>query len=59
LTTGIQVMLAATSAAPDSDRNLHGGGGGSAANGASGFRFVGMISRLPQPSLNIEPMKML
>lgn len=48
LTTGIQVMQAATSAAPDSDRNLHAGGGGgdlggSAANGASGFRFVGMI----------------
>jgi hypothetical protein len=47
LTTGIQVMLAATSAAPDGDRNLHGGGGGDigggAANGASGFRFVGMI----------------
>ena len=48
LTTGIQVMLAAASAAPDGDRGLHGGGGGgdvggSAANGASGFRFVGMI----------------
>ncbi len=48
LTTGIQVMLAAASAAPDGDRNLHGGGGGGdlgggAANGASGFRFVGMI----------------
>jgi hypothetical protein len=50
LTTGIQIMLAAASAAPDSDRNLHGssgGGGGdfggSAANGASGFRLVGMI----------------
>jgi hypothetical protein len=49
LTTGIQVLLAATSAAPDSDRRMHGGGGGggdlggSAANGASGFRFVGMI----------------
>jgi hypothetical protein len=47
LTTGIQIMLAAASAAPDGDRNLHGGGGGdiggSAANGASGFRFVGMI----------------
>ncbi len=47
LTTGIQVMLAAASAAPDEDRGLHGGGGGSlggsAANGASGFRFVGMI----------------
>jgi len=48
LTTGIQVMLAATSAAPDGDRGLHhaGGGGGdlggSAANGASGFRLVGM-----------------
>ena len=49
LTTGIQVMLAAASAAPDGDRDLHGGGGGggdlggSAANGASGFRFVGMV----------------
>ncbi len=46
LTTGIQVMLAAASAAPDGDRNLHGGGGdvgGSAANGASGFRVVGMM----------------
>ena len=48
LTTGIQVMLAAASASPDGDHDLHGGGGGgnvggSAANGASGFRFVGMI----------------
>jgi hypothetical protein len=48
LTTGIQVMLAAASAHPEGDRDLHGGGaggdvGGSAANGASGFRFVGMI----------------
>jgi hypothetical protein len=48
LTTGIQVMLAAASASPDGDRDLRGGGGGgnvggSAANGASGFRFVGMI----------------
>src|ERR1700693_540105 len=47
-TTGIQIMLAAASASPDGDRDLHGGGGGgnvggSAANGASGFRFVGMI----------------
>ena len=47
LATGIQVMLAARSAAPDGDRDLHGGGGdgnigGGAANGASGFRFVGM-----------------
>jgi hypothetical protein len=47
LTTGIQVMLAATSAMPDSDARAGGGGGGgdlggSAANGASGFRFVGM-----------------
>ena len=40
-------MLAATSAAPDGDHDLHGGGNGSlsgsAVNGASGFRFVGMI----------------
>ena len=42
-------MLAAASASPDGDRNLHGGSGGggdvggSAANGASGFRFVGMV----------------
>ena len=47
LTTGIQVMLAAASAHPDEDRDLHGNGGGDvgggAANGASGFRFVGMI----------------
>jgi len=49
LTTGIQVMLAAASAHPgDEDHDLHGGGGGGdfgggAANGASGFRFVGMI----------------
>lgn len=46
LTTGIAVMLAATSAAPDEDRHLHGGGGdlgGSVANGASGFRLVGMV----------------
>jgi hypothetical protein len=46
LTTGIQIMMAAASAHPDEDRDLHGGGGdvgGSAANGASGFRFVGMI----------------
>lgn len=49
LTTGIAVMLAASSAAPDGDRGLHhgaGGGGdagGGAANGASGFKLVGMI----------------
>jgi len=48
LTTGIQVMLAAASAHPEGDHDLHGGGGGGdigggAANGASGFRFVGMI----------------
>jgi hypothetical protein len=50
LTTSIQVMLAAASAHPEGDRDLHSGGGGgggdlggSAANGASGFRFVGMI----------------
>jgi hypothetical protein len=49
LTTGIQVMLAVASAHPgDEDHDLHEGGGGGdfgggAANGASGFRFVGMI----------------
>ncbi|MGB8062394.1 MAG: hypothetical protein WCF26_10900 [Candidatus Sulfotelmatobacter sp.] len=47
LTTGIQVMLAASQAAPDHDAgqgNLSvGEAGHSAANGASGFRFVGMI----------------
>jgi hypothetical protein len=47
LTTGIQIMLAAASANPDGDHHLHEGGGGdagsSAANGASGFRFVGMV----------------
>ena len=48
LTTGIQVMLAAASASPDGDRErLHGGGGGdpggSAVNGASGFRLVGTV----------------
>jgi hypothetical protein len=48
LTTGIQVMLAAASANPDGDHDLHGsdGGGnigGGAANGASGFRVVGMV----------------
>jgi hypothetical protein len=48
LTTGIQVMLAAASASPEGDHDLHRGGGGggdlggSAANGASGFRFLGM-----------------
>jgi hypothetical protein len=41
-------MLAAASAHPDGDHDLHSGGGGGdigggAANGASGFRFVGMI----------------
>jgi hypothetical protein len=47
LTTGIQVALAATSAMPDSDARAGGGGGGdlggSAANGASGFKLVGTI----------------
>lgn len=47
LTTGIQLMLAVRSATPDGDRDLHDGGGdgnvgAGAANGASGFRFVGM-----------------
>lgn len=49
LTTGIAVMLAASSASPDGDRGLHhgtdGGGdmGGGAANGASGFKLVGTL----------------
>jgi len=47
LTTGIAVMLAATQAAPDRDAGQGnpsvGEAGSSAANGASGFRFVGMI----------------
>jgi hypothetical protein len=47
LTTGIQVMLAATQAAPDRDAGQGnpsvGEAGGGAASGASGFRFVGMI----------------
>lgn len=47
LTTGIQVALAAGAAMPDSDARAGGGGGGdlggSAVNGASGFRFVGAL----------------
>ncbi len=47
LTTGIQVMLAATQASPDRDAGEGnpsvGEAGSSAANGASGFRFVGMV----------------
>jgi hypothetical protein len=47
LTTGIQVMLAATQASPDRDAGRDGAGageaGGSAASGASGFKLVGMI----------------
>ena len=47
LTTGIQVMLAASQASPDRDAGRDGasGGeaGGAAANGASGFKLVGMI----------------
>ena len=47
LTTGIAVILAATQAAPDRDAGQGnpsvGEAGSSAANGASGFRFVGMI----------------
>jgi hypothetical protein len=47
LTTGIAVMLAAAQAAPDRDAGQGnpsvGEAGSSAANGASGFRFVGMI----------------
>jgi len=52
LTTGIAVMLAASSASPDADRFRHrtggdGGGGGDVAggtaNGASGFKLVGAL----------------
>jgi hypothetical protein len=47
LTTGIQVMLAASQASPDRDAGRGGASageaGGGAASGASGFRFVGMI----------------
>ena len=44
LTTGIAVMLAASSAAPDEDRGRGGGDmGGGAANGASGFKLVGTV----------------
>jgi hypothetical protein len=47
LTTGIAVMLAASSTSGDHDRDLHGGGGdvgGGAANGASGFGLLGTIA---------------
>ena len=47
LTTGLQVALAASSVSPEHDRDLHGGGGdagGGAANGASGFKVVGMLA---------------
>ena len=47
LTTGIQVMLAASQASPDRDAGQGnpsvGEAGSGAVNGASGFRFVGMI----------------
>jgi hypothetical protein len=46
LTTAIQVALAASSASPEHDRDLHGEGdniGGGAANGASGFGVLGTI----------------
>jgi hypothetical protein len=46
LTTGIAVMLAASSAAPDEDRGRSansGDMGGGAANGASGFKLVGTL----------------
>ncbi len=47
LTTAISVALAASSAAPDHDRGLHGGGGGDAGGGAvkgaSGFRLIGTL----------------
>ena len=48
LTTGIAVALAASSMSPDRDARFHGGDGGGdpgagAANGASGFKFLGTI----------------
>lgn len=47
LTTGIQVLLAASQASPDRDAGQGGQSvgetGAGAASGASGFRFVGMI----------------
>jgi hypothetical protein len=48
LTTGIAVMLAASSSRPDEDHEgVHGGaaggGGGGALNGASGFKLVGTL----------------
>jgi hypothetical protein len=49
LTTGIAVMLAASSASPDADRGLHngsGGGGdagGGAVTGTSGFKLIGTL----------------
>lgn len=48
LTTGIAVMLAATSSTPDEDNGgvhggVSGGAGGGAVNGASGFKLVGTL----------------
>jgi hypothetical protein len=48
LTTAIAVALAASSMSPDRDARFHGGDGGGdpgagAANGASGFKFLGTI----------------
>jgi len=47
LTTGIQVMLAASQASPDRDAGRGGASageaGGGAASGASGFKLVGMV----------------
>src|SRR5579864_7547907 len=48
LTTGIAVMLAASSATPDGDRGLKNGGGGGdtgggAVTGASGFKLIGTL----------------
>jgi hypothetical protein len=50
LTTGIAVLLAATQATPDRDAGQSGQGvgeaGNGAANGASGFKLVGMVIAL-------------
>jgi hypothetical protein len=58
LKTGFAVMLAASAASPDSDAGRGtpsvGEAGSSAANGASGFRFVGMILGLAARSRTLS-----
>ncbi len=58
LTTGIQVMLAASEASPDRDAGQGGQSvgeaGNGAANGASGFRLVGMVVVLAVHSRSVS-----